>query len=312
MRREDTQIMPSNARSKATWQLADRDIVVSNLDKPFWPEQGITKGELLAFYRSIASTLLPYLNDRPFIMRLWPDGISGKNFYRWRLPAYAPEWLERFVYQLQTAQRTAEMPIVDDPAELIWVVNQGVIEMHPWVATRQHPEQPTWMFFDLDPVATVPFERVLEVAGWIGEMLDALGLLGLPKTSGGDGLHIFVPLAPGSSFDEVRAWLGSFIEQLEQRHPGAVTSDKRLAAREGKVLIDYSQNAMGKSIVAPYSVRAKPGAPVSTPLRWDEVREGNIRPGDFTIRTVRDRLQHTGDLFEPVREHQQRLPRLTL
>jgi len=302
--------MSSKAQSKATWQVGGRDVGVSNLDKRFWPEQGLTKGDLLEFYRAIAATLLPYLHDRPFIMRLWPDGISGKNFYRWRLPAHAPEWLERFVYQLQTAQRTAEMPIVDDPAELIWVVNQGVIEMHPWVATRQHPEQPTWMFFDLDPVASVSFERVLEVAGWIGEMLDALGLLGLPKTSGGDGLHIFVPLAPLYSFDEVRAWLGSFIEQLEQRHAGAVTSDKRLAAREGKVLIDYAQNAMGKSIVAPYSVRAKPGAPVSTPLRWDEVREGTLRPADFTIRTVRERLEQIGDLFRAIGNRAQSLPKL--
>ena len=302
--------MTSKAQSKATWQVGGRDVGVTNLDKLFWPEQGFTKGDLLEFYRAIAPTLLPYLNDRPFIMRLWPDGISGKNFYRWRLPAHAPEWLERFVYQLQTAQRTAEMPIVDDPAELIWVVNQGVIEMHPWVATRQHPEQPTWMFFDLDPVASVSFERVLEVAGWIGEMLDALGLLGLPKTSGGDGLHIFVPLAPLYSFDEVRAWLGSFIEQLEQRHPGAVTSDKRLAAREGKVLIDYAQNAMGKSIVAPYSVRAKPEAPVSTPLRWDEVREGKVKPADFTIRTVRERLEQVGDLFRAIGNRAQSLPKL--
>ena len=304
--------MRSKVRSKATWQVGGRDVGVSNLDKLFWPEQGLTKGDLLEFYRDIAPTLLPYLNDRPFIMRLWPDGISGKNFYRWRLPAHAPEWLERFVYQLQTAQRTAEMPIVDDPAELIWVVNQGVIEMHPWVATRQHPEQPSWMFFDLDPVASVPFERVLEVAGWIGEMLDALGLLGLPKTSGGDGVHIFVPLAPGYSFEEVRAWLSSFIEQLEHHHPGAVTSDKRLAAREGKVLIDYSQNAMGKSIVAPYSVRAKPGAPVSTPLRWDEVREGKLRSGDFTIRTVRDRLEQVDDIFRAICNHAQPLPKLPL
>jgi bifunctional non-homologous end joining protein LigD len=302
--------MTSKAQSKATWQVGGRDVGVTNLDKRFWPEQGLTKGDLLEFYRDIAPTLLPYLNDRPFIMRLWPDGISGKNFYRWRLPAHAPEWLERFVYQLQTAQRTAEMPIVDDPAELIWVVNQGVIEMHPWVATRQHPEQPTWMFFDLDPVASVSFERVLEVAGWIGAMLDGLGLLGLPKTSGGDGLHIFVPLAAGYSFDEVRAWLGSFIEQLEHRHPGAVTSDKRLAAREEKVLIDYAQNAMGKSIVAPYSVRAKPGAPVSTPLRWDEVREGTLKPADFTIRTVRDRLEQVGDLFRATGNRAQSLPKL--
>jgi bifunctional non-homologous end joining protein LigD len=228
--------MNSKARSKATWKVGGREVVVSNLEKLFWPKYGPTKGDLLEFYRDIAPTLLPsYLNDRPFIMRLWPDGIAGKNFYRWRLPAQAPEWLERYVYQLQTAQRTAEMPIVDDPAELIWVVNQGVIEMHPWVATRQHPEQPIWMFFDLDPVASVSFEQVLEVARWVGEMLDELDLLGLPKTSGGDGVHIFVPLAEGYSFEEVRTWLAGFIEQLERRHPNAITSDKRLAAREGGV-----------------------------------------------------------------------------
>ena len=302
----------STARAKATWKVGEHEIAVTNLDKLFWPEHGVTKGDLLEFYRDIAPILLPYLHDRPFIMRLWPDGIGGKNFYRWRLPAHAPEWLERYVYQLQTAQRTAEMPVVDDPAELIWVVNQGVIEMHPWVATRNAPEQPTWMFFDLDPVASVSFERVLEVAGWIGETLEKLDLVGLPKTSGGDGLHIFVPLAEGYSFEEVRSWLGAFIEQLERRHPGAVTSDKRLAAREGKVLIDYSQNAMGKSIVAPYSVRAKPGATVSTPLRWEEVRERKLRPGDFTLRTLRDRLEKVDDLFSAIRDRPQQLPKLAV
>lgn len=304
--------MRRTARAKATWEVGGREVVVTNLDKLFWPEQGLTKGDLLEFYRDIAPTLLPYLQNRPFIMRLWPDGISGKNFYRWRLPAHAPEWLERFVYQLQTAQRTAEMPVVDDLAELIWVVNQGVIEMHPWVATRNDPEHPTWMFFDLDPVASVSFERVLEVASWIGEMLDALGLLGLPKTSGGDGVHIFVPLVPRYSFEEVRAWLGAFIEQLERLHAGTITSDKRLATREGKVLIDYSQNAMGKSIVAPYSVRAKPGAPVSTPLRWEEVRERKVRPSDFTMRTVRDRLEKVDDLFAALLDRAQQLPKLSV
>jgi bifunctional non-homologous end joining protein LigD len=302
--------MRSRAGSKATWQVGGREVVVTNLDKPFWPEKGLTKGDLLEFYRDIAPTLLPYLQDRPFIMRLWPDGITGKHFYRWRLPSHAPAWIERFVYQLQTAQRTAEMPIVDDPAELIWVVNQGVIEMHPWVATREHPDQPTWMFFDLDPIESVPFERVLEVAGWIGEMLDGLGLMGLPKTSGGDGLHIFVPLDAGYSFEQVRAWLSAFIELLERSYPDAITSDKRLAARDGKVLIDYSQNAMGKSIVAPYSVRAKPRATVSTPLRWEEVRERKVRPADFTLTTVRDRLEQVGDLFDAILHHPQQLPKL--
>ena len=302
--------MTSEARSKARWEVGGREVAVTNLDKLFWPEHGITKGDLLEFYRDIAPILLPYLHDRPFSLRLWPDGISGKNFYRWRLPSYAPAWLERFDYQLQTAQRTAEMLVVDDPAELIWVVNQGVIEMHPWVATHKDPDHPTWMFFDLDPVASVSFERVLEVAGWIGEMLDELTLLGLPKTSGRDGIHIFVPLAPLYSFEKVRGWLGAFIAQLERRHPGMVTSDKRLAAREGKVLIDYSQNAMGKSIVAPYSVRAKPGAPVSTPLGWEEVRERKLRPSDFTLRTVRDRLEKVDDLFAAIRDRTQLLSEL--
>jgi bifunctional non-homologous end joining protein LigD len=307
MEKSDTMIR-SRARSKATWDVGGREVVVTNLDKLFWPNQHLTKGDLLEFYRDIAPILLPYLQDRPFIMRVWPDGITGKNFYRWRLPSHAPEWLERFVYQLQTAQRTAEMPVVDDPAELIWIVNQGVIEMHPWVATRDYPQQPTWMFFDLDPVASVSFERVLEVASWIGDKLDALGLLGLAKTSGGDGMHIFVPLAPSYSFEEVRTWLGAFVEQLERRYPGAITSDKRLAAREGKVLIDYSQNAMGKSIVAPYSVRAKPEATVSTPLRWEEVRERRLRPTDFTMRTVRDRLMKFDDLFTAILHRTQQLP----
>ncbi len=272
--------------------------------------QGITKGDLLHYYRDLAPILLGYMQNRPFIMRVWPDGITGKSFYRWRVPSYAPDWLERFEYQLQTATKTTEMAVVDDPAELIWAVNQGVIEMHPWIATRDHPQQPTWMFFDLDPAERMTFERVLQVGTWIGEMLDELGLRGLPKTSGGNGLHIFVPLEPRYSFEEVRTWLDSFIEQMEIRYSGAITSDKRLAAREGKVLIDYSQNAMGKSIVAPYSVRAKPGATVSAPLSWEEVHAGQLRPTALTMLTIRERLAAHGDLFEDILHHPQRLPKL--
>jgi bifunctional non-homologous end joining protein LigD len=241
-------------------------------------------------------------------MRVWPDGIHGKSFYRWRVPAHAPAWLERFDYQLQSTNRGTEMAVVDDPAELIWIVNQGVIEMHPWIATWHQLHQPTCMFFDLDPVAGVPFERVLQVGTWIGKMLDELGLRGFPKTSGGDGLHIFVPLAPQYSFEEVRAWLGAFIEHLDVRYPGVVTSDKRLSTREGKVLIDYSQNGMGKSIIAPYSLRAKPGATVSAPLRWEEVHAGQLQPSDFTLLTIRERLAMQGDLFADLLHHPQRLP----
>jgi bifunctional non-homologous end joining protein LigD len=230
--------MSRSAARKTTWRADGRDVAVTNLDKPFWPDQGLTKGDLLTYYRDIAPTLLPYLRGRPFIMRLWPDGVGGKSFYRWRVPPHAPAWLDRYVHQLQTARRSTEMPVVDDAAALIWLVNQGVIEMHPWAATRDDPARPTWLFFDLDPVAGVSFARVLEVAGWIGELLDALGMQGFPKTSGSDGVHIFVPLAPRHTFEEVREWLGAFIARIDRGHPAAVTSDKRLAAREGRVLID--------------------------------------------------------------------------
>ncbi|MCZ7567773.1 MAG: non-homologous end-joining DNA ligase [Ardenticatenaceae bacterium] len=299
------------AKKGETWRLGGRDVRVTNLQKVFWPEQGYTKGDLLRYYHEVAPTLLPYMQDRPFTMRVWPDGITGKNFYRWRVPDYAPDWLERYVYHLQTADKTAEMAVVDDLPELIWVVNQGVIEMHPWFATRQDPDRPTWMVFDLDPVAEVSFEEVLNVAGWIHALLDELGLMAAPKTSGGDGVHVFVPIERRYRFEEVRAWLGAFIHRLEEAHPAAVTSDKSLAERGGKVLIDYSQNARGKSIAAPYGVRAKPGAPVSAPLTWDEVAAGRVRPTDFTLTTMPARLAERGDLFAEVLHPQQRLPDLS-
>lgn len=298
------------ASRRESWRLGEQTVRVTSLDKPFWPDAGLTKEDLLRYYQEIAPVLLPYMQDRPFIMRAWPDGIEGESYYRWRVPRHAPAWLERFTYHLQSSDRVAEMAVVDEPAELIWVVNQNVPEMHPWVATRQAEGEPTLLFFDLDPVPGVSFARVLEVAGWIGEMLDELELIGLPKTSGGDGVHIFVPLARGYTFEEVRGWLGRFIDLLDERHPGAVTSDKRLAERHDRVLIDYSQNALGKSIVAPYSVRAKPGAPVSTPLSWEEVRAGKVRPLDFTLTTIRERLAEKGDLFRPLLTNAQRLPDL--
>jgi bifunctional non-homologous end joining protein LigD len=290
------------------WKLDGHELRVTNLDKVFWPDADVTKGDLLRYYRDLAPTVLPYLRQRPFIMRLWPDGITGKGIYRWRVPRHAPAWLERFPYQLQTANKTAEMPVVGDLPALLWVVNQGVIELHPWVATRDAPAQPTFLFFDLDPIADLPFRRVLEVGRWIGERLDALGLQSWAKTSGSDGLHIFVPLTPGPTFEAVRAWLGRFIEELDRRHPGAVTSDKRLAQRAGKVLVDYSQNALAKTIAAPYSVRAKPGAPVSMPLHWAEVESGALDPRDFTIRTAPERLAAEGDLCADMLRCRQQLP----
>ena len=194
-----------------------------------------------------------------------------------------------------------------DPAALIWLVNQGVIEMHPWLATTRHPDHPTWMLLDLDPGRGVAFDRILHVAKVIGKALEALGLGGMPKTTGKRGVHLFVAIERRHTFDEVRAWLKVFLTRLAASHPNVLTLDKRLAERGGKVLVDYSQNAAGKSIAAPYGVRALPGASVSTPLTWREVAAGRVRPVDFTVRTVPDRLRRHGDLFAPLLRRPHRL-----
>lgn len=298
------------APAHETWRLARRTVEVTHLDKMFWPDSGLTKGDLLRYYRTVAPALLPYLRDRPFIMRAWPDGVRGESFYRWRLPPYAPEWLGRFRYRVHSTRRIAEMAVVGDAAALAWVVNQGVIEMHPWPATTQDPEHPTWMVFDLDPGRDVAFRQILHVAGLINTALEALHLSAVPKTTGKRGVHLFVAIERRYTFDEVRAWLKAFLGRLSASHPDELTLEKRFAERGGKVLADYSQNAAGKSIAAPYSVRALPGATVSTPLTWREVAGGRVRPADFTLRTVPARLRRHGDLLAPVLSKPRRLPPL--
>ncbi len=304
--------MPSTARDgrdRERWILGRRRVDVTRLRKIYWPESGFTKGDLLRYYRAVAPVLLPYMEDRPFIMRAWPDGIEGGSFYRWRVPAYAPTWLERFRYRVHGTGRVAEMLVVDDPAELVWVANQGVIEMHPWTSTIRRPARPTWMVFDLDPAPGLPFAEILRVARRIGDALEAAGLPGVPKTTGSRGVHIFVPIEQRYTFETVRGWLKEFLRRVAAAHPGELTLDKHLAGRAGKVLVDYAQNAEAKSIVAPYSVRAKPGAPVSTPLTWREISSGRVRPEEFTIETVLARLERRGDLFAAVRRPT-RLPTL--
>jgi bifunctional non-homologous end joining protein LigD len=311
MARRMSTALPARGRDRETWTLGRRSVEVTHLDKVFWPESGLTKGDLLRYYRDVAPTLLPYMQGRPFIMRAWPDGITGDSFYRWRRPDYAPRWLGHFRYRVHATGRTAEMLVVDDPAELIWVVNQGVIEMHPWLGTTRNIERPTWMVFDLDPAAGGPFEEALHVAELIERALEALGLRGVAKTTGGRGVHVFVAIEKRYTFEDVRGWLRAFLDPLAASHPDTLTLDKRLSDRKGKVMVDYSQNAAGKSIAAPYSIRARPGAPVSTPLAWDEVSRGRVRPTDFTLTAVLSRLRERGDLFAPILAHAYKLPRFT-
>lgn len=293
---------------KEKWQLGDHTVEVSHLDKPFWPNDGLTKGDMLWYYRAIASVMLPYFRDRPVTLRVFPDGIHGFSYYRRDLPENAPDWLRYVDYELETAERVIQVPLVDDAAGLIWLANQGSIEFHLWASRLPDLAQPDMAIFDLDPGDEATFAHILQTALRLREALERLGLRGYPKTSGGRGLHVYVPLAPGHTFDAVRSWVKALAEQLAVAHSDLIAVAHGATHRGRQVTIDYAQNSIGRNTAAPYTLRARAGAPVSTPLTWEEVADGRVRPADLTLQTVPQRVVQAGDLFRSVLEGGQYLP----
>ena len=280
-----------------------RTLKLSNLDKLFWPEDGITKGELLAYYREIAPAILPHLRERPFTMKRYPDGIDGKFFFQKDAPKHMPDWIPTRRFEVSTREsprqrRLIDAPLVNDELALLWMVNMACIDMNTWYSRVDKPDRPDWVLFDLDPSPDVGFPEVVEVALLVKALLDGLGLTGYPKTSGADGMHVLVPIARRSTYAQARE-LGEIVARtLATTHRGLVTTEWVKRKRRG-VLIDANQNGEGKTIASAYSVRPRPGAPVSTPLRWDEVKAG-LDPADFTMDVVLRRVAKDGDLFSGV------------
>lgn len=275
-------------------------VAVTHPEKVLWPGEGITKSDLAAYYRTIAPVLLPHLHDRPLVMRPYPRGVTAPSYYRQTLPATAPDWLPRYQHVAKADGRPNAMPLAQSEAVLVWLANQAAIELHAWLSRVDRPDAPDFVVFDLDVVDGSLFPLVLRVASLLREELERAGLQGYAKTSGGDGVHIYVPIARGPTFEDTRAWAVGIAERLRERHPDRVATDARLFGRAEKVLVDYAQNSLGRTTAAVYSVRPRPGATVSTPLRWEEVEAGQIRPGDFTIHTAPARVTAVGDLFAPV------------
>ncbi len=287
-----------------------REFKLSNLDKPFWPDEGITKGDLLDYYRAVAPVLVPHLRDRPFTMRRYPDGAYGKAFFQKDAPSHMPDWIETFRVEVSTRgssrqRRWIEAPLVNDEAALLWMANMGCIDMNAWYSRVDRPDRPDWVLFDLDPSPDVGFRETVQVALLVREVLDTLGLASFPKTSGADGMHVLVPIERRHSYDETRELVEIVSGALVRRHRGLVTTEWSKAKRRG-VLVDANQNGEGKTIASVYSVRPRPGAPVSTPLRWDEVDE-SLDPGAFTMDVVLERVRRQGDLFAGVLSTRQRL-----
>jgi bifunctional non-homologous end joining protein LigD len=279
-----------------------RVLRLSNLDKVFWPEEGITKGDLLAYYRDVADVLVPHLENRPFTMKRYPDGAFGKFFFQKDAPKHMPEWIARKAFRATSREsrqkRMISYPLVNDELALLWMVNMGCIDMNVWYSQVDKPERPDFVLFDLDPSPDVGFKETVQVALLIKEVLDALELEGFPKTSGSDGIHVLVPVARRYTYADTREFAEIVARTLASTHRGLVTTEWSKQKRRG-VLIDSNQNGEGKTIASVYSVRPREGAPVSTPLRWEEVNEA-LDPHHFTMEVVLGRIERDGDLYEPV------------
>ncbi len=286
-----------------------RVLKLGNLDKLFWPEEPITKGDLLAYYRAVAPVLLPHLKDRPFTMKRYPDGWQGNHFFQKDAPPHMPEWIPTRAYRSTSREsrekRTIRYPLVNDELALLWMVNMGCIDMNTWYSRIDRPERPDFVLFDLDPSPDVGFSETVEVALLVKAMLDGIGLRSFAKTSGADGMHVLVPIERRSTYEDTRGFAEIVARALVSTHRDLVTTEWTRAKRRG-VLIDANQNGEGKTIASVYSVRPKEGAPVSTPLRWDEVTP-SLDPSAFTMDAVLERIERHGDLFAGVLTEKQSL-----
>ncbi|HEY5100306.1 MAG TPA: DNA ligase D [Gaiellaceae bacterium] len=285
-------------------------VKLSNLDKIFWPDEGITKGDLIDYYRAVAPVIVRHLRGRPFTMRRYPDGAFGKAFFQKDAPSHMPEWIPRFEVEVSTREaprkrKLISAPIVNDEDALLWMANMGCIDMNTWYSRVDRPDRPDFVLFDLDPSPDVGFAETVQVALLVKAALDALGLVSFPKTSSADGMHVLVPIERRYTFDQTREFSEIVAGAIARTHRGLATTEWSKSKRRG-VLIDSNQNGEGKTIASAYSVRPRAGAPVSTPLRWDEV-DDKLDPSAFTMDVVLERVRALGDLFEGVVTTKQRL-----
>jgi bifunctional non-homologous end joining protein LigD len=276
----------------------EKEIAFSNLDKVFWPEEGYTKGDLIAFYRQVSKWMLPYLADRPMVLTRFPDGIAGKSFYQKNAPDFFPEWVRTEEIWSESSHREIRYLVAGDVESLLYIVNTGAIPLHLWMSRTADIQHPDWCLLDLDP-KTAPFEHVVLLAKAAQKLCDRIGLPAFIKTSGATGLHVLMPLAGKFTYDQSRTLAHLLARVIEREHRDIATTARAIPARKGKVYLDYLQNRHGQLMVAPFSVRPLPKAPVSTPLEWSEVN-ARLDPKAFTIRTVLKRLEKKGDPLAPL------------
>jgi bifunctional non-homologous end joining protein LigD len=276
-----------------------KEVRLTNLRKVFWPALGLTKGDLLQYYAAVAGVLLPHLRDRAMVMKRYPHGAAGPFFFMKRAPTPRPEWIETCSIEHESGN-IIDFPMIQDRAALLWVVNLGCIDLNQWYARCDDVDRPDYVHFDLDPGVGATFDNVLETARVVHEALDALKMPSLVKTTGSKGLHVYVPIVRGPLQKQVWTFAKALARELADRHPALITAEYRVAKRpHGRVLVDYNQNAWGRTLASIYSVRPRPDATVSTPVTWTEIEQG-VRIEDFTVGNVPARLESLGDLWKPL------------
>ncbi len=282
-------------------QVNGRDLALTNLNKLYWPDDGLHKRDLINYYTGMAPYLLPHLRDRPFTLVRYPEGIAGEFFYQKECPEHAPDWVQRIPVSVDGGDKRINFVLCNDLPTLVWLANLGCVEVHTWASRIGNLENPDFAVFDLDPAPPATFQDALEVALLIRGVLAEFGLMGCPKTSGATGFHINVPLKPVYSFEQVRLAVQYVARLLVRVYPQRCTVERAVSKRQGKVYIDYLQNGRAKTMAFVYSLRPRPGAPVSTPVTWQEVENG-LDPVSFNIRSVPKRVALLGDLYAPLRE----------
>jgi bifunctional non-homologous end joining protein LigD len=297
-------------KTQGTWHLFGRELRLSNLDKEIFPG-GITKRDFVRYAACIAPVVLPYLSRRAMNMHRFPGGAGTKGFWHKQLPEHAPDWLPRWDNPEADEDETHTYVVVDEPAVLVWLANFGALEWHAWTSTVDAPHRPTYALVDLDPGPATSFQDILTLARLHRTALEHLGVTAQPKVTGRRGIQIWIPIAPGPSFADTRAWVEQLSRAVGGVVPELVSWQWTVRDRGGQARLDYTQNAINKTLVAPYSPRAAPRAPVSAPIEWDELDDPDLRPDGITMADVPRRLAERGDPFRTVLATGQTLPRIT-
>ncbi|WP_190813770.1 non-homologous end-joining DNA ligase LigD [Saccharopolyspora pogona] len=298
--------------SKGRWRLAGRNLTLTNLDKVLFPardgEAPVTKRDLIHYHALIAPVMLPYLADRPLNSHRFPNGVDEPGFWHKEVPSHAPDWLRRWRYEDAGPDDTQWYLIPDSVPALAWLANYAALELHAWTSRASDVHHPTWALFDIDPGSRTTFEEVLVLARLHRTAMEHLGVEARPKVTGQRGIQIWVPVEPRYTYAETRAWVEKVSKAVGGTVPELVSWAWTKTDRRGLARLDYTQNVINKTLVAPYSARPRPGAPVSVPLEWDELDDPDLAPDQWTIRTVLDRIATVGDPFAALLDVEQQLP----